>query len=139
MKFNCNKSCRLVFNRSRSSNPPHSNIIIGDSKIETCFLLKLLDVFLDPVLTFEPHLCSIAASFSQKVGLLRKCWEIYSNDILVRINFYSFLWPLLHYYSPIYHRTFFISWCCTDQFPRCFIPALTNLWNTLSNNSFKRC
>ena len=206
MKLNPNKSQSLVFSRSRSPDPPHPDIVIGDSRVKNCCTLKLLGVVLDSKLTFEPHLRLTASSISQKIGLLRKCWKIYSSDDVVRNCFYSFILPLFEYCSPVWcsasevhlklldrvfnqikfllpsvvlklehrrmvgalslmfkiassnnhplfnilpppnqpsrttryslnlnDRAFSVSLCRTTQFSRCFVPAVTRLWNTLPN------
>ena len=61
-----------------------------------------MGVTFDSKLMFEAHLRSVASSISQKVGLLRKCRQIYSADDFIRNTFYSFLLPHFEYCHSVW-------------------------------------
>ena len=102
MKLNPSKSHSIVFSRSRTQLPSHPNINVGDVTIPNCTTLRLLGVILDSKLTFEAHLRGVASSVSQKVGLLRKCRNIYSTDDVVKNCFYSFILPHFEYCHSVW-------------------------------------
>lgn len=206
MRLNPSKTHSLIISRSRTDLPSHPPIVVNDSTINNCNTLKLLGVTLDAKLTFEPHLRSVASSVSQKVGLLRKCRKIYSDDAIVRNCFYSFILPFFEYCSPVwlsaaesnlklldrafgqirfllpnlginlahrrlvgslalFHKIYFnpnhplhsklplafqpirltrhalglndraftLVRCNTNQYSRCFIPSISEIWNSLPN------
>ena len=102
MQLNPSKSKSLIVSRSRTLFPAHPDIIIGDVAIPNCSFVKLLGVTLDPKLTFERHLRDVASMISQKVGILRRCRQIYSSDDIVRNCFYSFLLPNFEYCHSVF-------------------------------------
>ena len=102
MKLNPKKSHSIVIGRSRTSNPAHPDIISKGVPIPNCSTLKLLGIILDHKLTFEYQLRSLASSVSRKIGLLRKCRRIYSNDDIVRNCFYSFILPHFEYCPSVW-------------------------------------
>ena len=92
MKLNPIKSHSIVISRSRTVFPPHPDIVVGGVTIPNCSSLKLLG----------SHLRSVTSSISQKVGLLRKCRQIYSTDDVVRNCFYSFILPHFEYCHSVW-------------------------------------
>ena len=102
MRLNPSKSRSLVISRSRTLFPSHPDLVVDGDIIGNCSSLKLLGVTLDAKLSFEEHLRSVAASISQKVGLLRKCSRVYSADDVVRNTFYSFLLPHFEYCHSVW-------------------------------------
>ena len=197
----------LIISRSRTLNPEHPQIVIGDTIVSESISIKLLGVTLDSKLTFETHLRSVASAVSSKVGLLRKCRKIYATDDIVRKCFYSFILPFFEYCSPVWlsaadshlkllnrafnqvrfwlpnlnlkldhrrlvgslallHKIYYNAdhllhdklpprfrpgrvtryalqandqafsgvFCNSSQYERCFIPAITKVWNTLPSD-----
>ena len=57
---------------------------------------------LDPKLSFESHIRSVAASASSKLGILRKTLQVYQLLSLVLRWFWTFLLPILEYCSPVW-------------------------------------
>ena len=102
MKLNPSKSHSMIISRSRTPFPSHPDIVVNGVAIPNCSSIKLLGVTLDPKLTFELHLRSLASSISRKVGLLRKCSRIYSSDDIVKSCFYSFILPHFEYCHSVW-------------------------------------
>ena len=109
MTLNPSKSHSLVISRSRTVFPAHPDIDLDGTVVPGCATLKLLGVTLDSGLTFQPHLRAVASSISRKIGLLRKCRQIYSSDTVLRNCFYSFLLPHFEYCHSV-----FLSACDTN-------------------------
>ena len=90
MDLNPIKTKSITFSRSRTIFPEHPNLILGDTVIENVDTFKLLGVTFDSKLTFERHLRNVTSVVSQKVGILRKCWQVYQDNALVIKCFYAF-------------------------------------------------
>ena len=101
MKLNHSKTSSLVVSRSRDINP-HPHLVIGHNVIADCSTLKILGVLFDSKLIFESHLRAIAASASQKLGLVRKASTIFGSSSVSMTCFRSFILPFLEYCSPVW-------------------------------------
>ena len=102
MELNAGKTKCITFSRSRTPLPAHPDLILDDTLIENVSVLKLLGVFLDSKLTFEFHLRKITSIVSQKIGILRKCWQTFREDGLVLKCFYAFILPFFEYCSVVW-------------------------------------
>ena len=77
-------------------------LVIDNTDIENVLELKLLGVLFDSKLTFEMHIRNITSIVSQKVGILRKCWQTFQDDTLVMKCFYAFILPFFEYCSVVW-------------------------------------
>ena len=92
----------MVISRSRTVAPAFPNLELEGVLIDNVFELRVLGVILDHKLIFESHLRSVAASASQKLGILRKTYKVFSDPALIIKCFWSFLLPVLEYCSPVW-------------------------------------
>ena len=102
MKVNPSKTKSMVVSRSRTVLPVHPSLSFEGQLIEDESELRVLGVVLDCKLSFEPQLRAVAASASQKLGILRKAWTVYRDSSLLSKCFWSFLLPVLEYCSPVW-------------------------------------
>ena len=102
MRLNPRKSHSFVIGRSRTVRPLHPDIVVNGIAVPNCTSLKLLGVLFDPKLTFELHLRTVASSITQRIGLMRKCRQIYRTDSVLRNCFYSFLLPHFEYCHSVF-------------------------------------
>ena len=102
MKVNPSKTKSMVISRSRTIAPAFPNLELEGVLIDNVFELRVLGVILDHKLIFESHLRSVAASASQKLGILRKTYKVFSDPALIIKCFWSFLLPVLEYCSPVW-------------------------------------
>ena len=72
------------------------------SLLVTSNSFKILGVLFDSKFTFEQHLRSISSSIAQKVGLLRKSYKIFGDQMVLLKCFNSFILPCLEYCSPVW-------------------------------------
>ena len=82
--------------------PEHPDLTLDDVTIDNVQRLKLLGVTFDPKLTFEQHIIDMTSKLSQKIGILRKCWQIYPENSLILKCFYSFILPFFEYCSVVW-------------------------------------
>ena len=102
MRLNPNKTQSMIVSRSRTVFPPHPNLLVGSTSLNSCDSCKILGVMFDSKFTFERHIRSISSSVAQKIGLLRKSFRIFGDhDVLLKC-FNSFILPCLEYFSPVW-------------------------------------
>ena len=70
MRLNPNKIQSVIVSRSRTAYPPHSDLLVGSTSLNSYEFFKILGVMLDSKFTFERHIHSISSSVVQKIGLL---------------------------------------------------------------------
>ena len=49
--------------------------------------------------TFERHLCSVSSAAAQRLGIMRKSWQVFHDQSLLLRSFWSFVLPVLEYCS----------------------------------------
>ena len=104
MRLNPNKTQSMIVSRSRTVFPPHPDLLVGSTSLNSCDFFKILGVMFDSKFTFERDICSISSSVAQKIGLLRirKSFRIFGDhDVLLRC-FNSFILPCLEYCPPVW-------------------------------------
>ena len=102
MDLNPSKTKSMIFSRSRTALPQHPDLYLGDSLIEDAAKLKLLGILFDPKLTFELHVKAVTKLVSQKLGIMRKCWQSYRDNSVVLKCFYSYILPFFEYCSVVW-------------------------------------
>ena len=102
MKLNPKKTQSMIVSRSRTLNPSHPDLSIGNDVLVTCDSFKILGIMFDSKFTFEKHIRSISSSVAQKVGWLRKSYKIFGDHSVLKKCFNSFILPCLEYCSPVW-------------------------------------
>ena len=57
--------------------------------------LVILGVSFDSKMTFEKHLCSDSRAVSQRLGILRKSWQVFPDRLFFGRCFWGFDLPVL--------------------------------------------
>ena len=52
----------MIVSRSRTVFPPHPDLLVGSTSLNSWDSLKILGVMFDSKFTFERHICSISSS-----------------------------------------------------------------------------
>ena len=102
MKLNSTKTKTLLVSRSRTNNPPHPPLSVGNTFLAESEFLTILGVTYDSHLTFERHLLNVSANAARKLGIVRKASYIYKDEEINATCFRSFVLPLLEYCSPVW-------------------------------------
>ena len=92
----------MIVSRSRTVFPPHPDLLVGSTSLNSCDSFKILGVKFDSKFTFEKHICSISSSAAQKIGLLRKSFRIFGDHNVLLRCFNSFILHCLEYCSPFW-------------------------------------
>ena len=64
--------------------------------------LVILGVTFDSKTTFEKHLRSVSRAASQRLGILRKSWQVFHDRLLLGRCFRGFVMPVLEYWSAVW-------------------------------------
>ena len=62
----------------------------------------ILGVTFDSKMTFEKHLRSVSRAASQRLGILRKSWQLFHDRLLLGRCFRGFVVPVLEFCSAVY-------------------------------------
>ena len=100
MRLNSNKTQSMIVSRSRTVFPPHPDLLVGSTSLNSCEFFKILGVTFDSKFTFERHIRSISSSVAQKIGLLRKSFRIFGDhDVLILLSF--LVWSIAPLFGPL--------------------------------------
>ena len=102
MRLNSSKTKTMLVSRSRTNEPPHPPLSVGNTPLAESEFLTILGVTFDSHLTFEKHLSNVSANAARKLGIVRKASYIYNNEEINATCFRSFVLPLLEYCSPVW-------------------------------------
>ena len=61
----------------------------------------ILGVTFDSKMTFEKHLRSVSSAASQRLGILKKSWQVFHDISLLGRCFRCFVFPVLEYCSAV--------------------------------------
>ena len=64
--------------------------------------LVILGVTFDAKMTFEKHLRFVSSAAVQRLGIMRKSWQVFHDRSLLVISFWSFVLPVLEYCSAVW-------------------------------------
>ena len=64
--------------------------------------LVILGVTFDANKTFERHLRSVSSAAAQRLGIMRKSWQVFQDQSLLVRSFWSFVLPVLEYCSAVW-------------------------------------
>ena len=82
---------------------PQSPILtIGRTVLKESGDLVILGVTHDSKMTFEKHLRSVSRAASQRLGILRKSWQVFHERWLLGRCFRGFVLPVLEYCSAVW-------------------------------------
>ena len=64
--------------------------------------LVILGVTFDSKITFEKHFRSVSSAASQRLGILRKSWQVFHDRLLIWRCFWGFVLQVLEYCSAVW-------------------------------------
>ena len=102
MRLNRNKTQSMIVSRSRTVFPPHPDLLVDSTSLNSCDPFTILGAMFNSKFTFERHIRSISSLVAQKIGLLSKSFRIFGDyDVLLKC-FNSFILPCLQYCSQVW-------------------------------------
>ena len=97
MKLNVSKTKTMIVSMSRTMQPQSPPLTIGRTVLKESDDLVILGVTLDFKMSFEKHLRSVSIAASQRLGILRKSWQVFRDRSLLGRCFRGFVLPVLEY------------------------------------------
>ena len=82
MKLNASKTKTMIVSRSSTMHPQSTPLTIDSTVLKESDDLDKLGVTFDSKLTFEKHLHSVSRAASQRLGILRKSWQVFHDRLL---------------------------------------------------------
>ncbi len=101
MKLNASISKCLCISRSHMLNPPHGPLIVDGAPLTVCDKLDILGVRFNSKLTFKWYIRHLVSFALQKLGIVRKAYRIFGDQLISSSCFRCFILPLLEYCTPV--------------------------------------
>ena len=102
IKLNASKTKTMIVSRSRTMHPQSPALTIDGTVLKESDDLVILGVTFESKMTFEKHLRSVSRAASQRLGILRKSWQVFHDRLLLRRCFRDFLLTALEYCSAFW-------------------------------------
>ena len=101
MKLNVSKNMTMIVSRSYTMHPKSPALTIEGTVLKGSDDFVIVDVTFDSKITFEKHHHSNSRTASQRLGKLRKSWQVFHNRLLLGRCFWGFLLPVLEDCSAV--------------------------------------
>ena len=88
-------------------NPKSPALTIGGTVLKESDDLVILGVTFDSKMSYEKHLRSVPRAASQRLGILRKSWQVFHDRLFLVRCFRGFVLPVLEWCSAV--------WCSADD------------------------
>ena len=102
MKLNASKTKTMIVSRSRTVHPQLTLLTLDGTVLKESADLVILGVTFDVKMTFERHLRSVSSAAAQRLGFMRKSWQVFHDRSLLARSFWSFVLTVLEYCSAVW-------------------------------------
>ena len=102
MKLNASTTKTMIVPRSHTVHPLLTLLTLDGTVLKESVGLVILGVTFDAKMTFEKHICSVSCAAAQRLGIMRKFWQVFHDRSLLLRSFYSFVLPVLECCSAVW-------------------------------------
>ena len=102
MKLNASKTKTMIVSRSRTVHLQLAPLTLDGTVLKESADLVILWVTFDAQMTFEKHLRSVSSAASQRLGIMRKSWQVFHDRSLLLRSFWSVVLQVLKYCSTVW-------------------------------------
>ena len=102
MKLNASKTKTMIVSRSRTVHPLLTPLTLDGTVLGASADLVILGVKFDTKMTFKRHLRSVSSAAAQRLGIMRKSWQVFHDRSLLVRSFWSFVLPVLECCSAVW-------------------------------------
>ena len=102
MKLNASETKTMIVSRSRTVHPLLTPLTLAGTVLVESADLVICGVNFDDKMTFEKHRRSVSSSAAQRLGIMRKSWQVFHDRSLFLRSFWSFVLPGLEYCSAMW-------------------------------------
>ena len=101
MKLNVSNTKTMIVSRSRTVHPHLTPLIPDGTVLKESVDLVILGETFDAKMTFEKHLRSVSRAVTERLGIMRKSWQVFHDRSLLLRYIWSFMLPVLEYWSAV--------------------------------------
>ena len=83
MKLNASKTKTMIVSRSCTMHPQSPALTNGRTVLKESDDLVILGVTFNSMMTFDKHLRSVSRTAYQRLGILRKSWQVFHDRLLL--------------------------------------------------------
>ena len=92
----------MIVSRSSTVHPQLIPLTLDGTVLGESADLVISGVMFDAKMTFEKHLRSVSSAAAQRLGIMRKSWQVYHDRLLLVRSFWSIVLPVLEYCSAVW-------------------------------------
>ena len=96
------KTKTMIVSRSRTVHHQLTPLTLDGNVLKESADLVKLGVMFDAKMTFEKHLRSVSSAAAQRLGIMRKSWQVFHDRSLLLRCFLSFVLPVLECCSAVW-------------------------------------
>ena len=89
MKLNARKTKTMIVSRSRTVRLQLTRLTLDGTVLKESADLVIMGVTFDAKMTFEKHLHSVSSAAAQRLGIMRKSWQVFHDRSLLLRSFWS--------------------------------------------------
>ena len=110
MNLNASKTKTMIVSWSCTIHPQLTQLTLDETVLKESADLVILGVTFDAKMTLEKHLLSVSCAAqawcpgsgsAQRLGIMRKSWQVFHDRSLLLRSFWSFVLPVLEYCSAV--------------------------------------
>ena len=102
MKLNASKTKAMIVSRSRTVHHQLTPLTLDGAVLGESADLVILGVTFDAKMTFEKHLRYVSSTATQRLGIMRKSWQVFHDRSLLVRSSWSFVLPVSKYCSAVW-------------------------------------
>ena len=102
MKLNECETKTIIVSRPRTVHPRLTPLTPDGTVLKESADLVIFGVTFDVQMTFEKHLRSVSSAADQRLGIIRKSWQVFHDRSLLVRSFWSFILPVLELCSAVW-------------------------------------
>ena len=95
MELKASKTKTMIVSRSRTIHPQSTPLTLDGTVLKESADLVILGATFDAKMTFEKHLRCVSRAAAQRLGIMRKSWQVFHDRSLLLRSFWSFVLPVL--------------------------------------------
>ena len=91
MKLNASKTKTMIVSRSCTVHPQLTPLTLDGAVLKETADLVILGVTFNAKMTFEKHIRSVSSAAAQRLGIMRKSWQVFHDRWRLLRSFWSFV------------------------------------------------
>ena len=101
-KWNVSKIKTIIVSKSRTVHPQSTTLILDGNVLKESHYLVIFWVTFETTRTIEKHLRSVSRAAGQRLGIVRKSWQVFYDQSLILISVWNFVLRVLEYFSALW-------------------------------------